>query len=80
MSRAGHIRNGKDAQRKKEISFVRTMDRLEGKLALAAEWERAAKENPDLVDPEYMKSLRLKIDSYRSQLKIKNGLMERLEI
>jgi hypothetical protein len=61
---------------RKQNSIVRTIEKLQGKLALAATWENVDKSKRD---KSYIKELHHKIDMYRCQLRYKGALLTRHE-
>jgi hypothetical protein len=65
-----HCNNSRAEGNKRRRSITHTWNLYSAKSALLAEWEMA--ENPD---PGYIKELRRKVESLRTQLKYKSALL-----
>ena len=61
---------------KKQESVIRTIEKLQGKLALIASWENVELDKKDL---DYMRELKRKIDMCRNQLRNKGALLTQHE-
>jgi hypothetical protein len=69
MKTQDYFHHSNKQEQKKHGSITRSLEKLQGKLALLAEWE-----NTEDVDPEYMKELKKRIEMQRNQLRFKGAL------